>query len=184
MGLLEKGKLENTTNKVLSESFSIGLTLLETGLLFNAGELYSIDDKEFNIAKLRGRLNEWNNHMMVKENGLTAGYSNLLKVIVTALCDPDPSRRVKSLEIEELLRPYDKEIMNLEEFDKGINVNFPSTLRNLLPQKKEIVRPQEQLYYSQTVHAYPQQVNNFQQQGYRVGNVANPAPVQINYAPI
>lgn len=45
MGILEKGKLDNTTNKVLSESFSIGLTLLETGLLFNAGELYSINDK-------------------------------------------------------------------------------------------------------------------------------------------
>ena len=184
MGLLEKGKLDNTTNKVLSESFSIGLTLLETGLLFNAGELYSLDDKEFNIAKLRGKLNEWSSHVMVKENGLTVGYSNLLKVVVAALCEPDPSKRVKSVEIEALLRPYDKEIMNLEEFDKGSEANYPSALRNLLPQKKEAPRPQEQLYYSQTVHAYPQQVNNFPPQGYRVTNVVNPAPVQINYAPI
>lgn len=122
---------------------------------------------------------------MVKENGLTVGYSNLLKVVVAALCEPDASKRVKSVEIEALLRPYEKEIMNLEEFDKGIEGNYPQALRNLLPQKIEAPRQQEQLYYSQTVHAYPQQVNNnFPPQGYRVTNAVNPAPVQINYAPI
>lgn len=42
MGLLEKGNFENKTNKLVSESFSIGLTLLQSGLLFNADELYSV----------------------------------------------------------------------------------------------------------------------------------------------
>jgi hypothetical protein len=41
MALIEKGNLENTTNKVVSESFSIGLTILESGLLISADELYS-----------------------------------------------------------------------------------------------------------------------------------------------
>lgn len=43
MRLISKGNQDNTTNKVTSESFSIGLTLLQSGLLFNAKELYSVE---------------------------------------------------------------------------------------------------------------------------------------------
>lgn len=40
---ISKGNHENTTNKIVSESFSIGLTLLQSGLLFNAKNLYSVE---------------------------------------------------------------------------------------------------------------------------------------------
>jgi hypothetical protein len=57
MRLISKGNHENTSNKVLSESFSIGLTLLQSGLLFNVKELYSVEHYSFDWNKLAQRLN-------------------------------------------------------------------------------------------------------------------------------
>ncbi len=59
MSLLEKGNFENKTNKALSESFSIGLTMLGSGLLFNAGELYSVSNRSFDRNKLNSKIAQW-----------------------------------------------------------------------------------------------------------------------------
>jgi serine/threonine protein kinase len=57
MRLVAKGHHQNTTDHLLSESFSIGLTLLEAGLLFKARELYSLELFSFDSQKLGLRLN-------------------------------------------------------------------------------------------------------------------------------
>ncbi len=91
MGLIEKGNLENTTNKVVSESFSIGLTLLESGLLVSADELYSQEGRAINVAKLNQRINEWLNLQFPNsDNTAIVTYSPLLKNMVAALCQADP----------------------------------------------------------------------------------------------
>lgn len=98
IALIEKGNLENTTNKVVSESFSIGLTLLQSGLLFSADELYSQEGRAINIVKLNQRINEWLNLQFPNsENTAIIGYSPLLKNIVAALCQADPQHRLTSI---------------------------------------------------------------------------------------
>jgi serine/threonine protein kinase len=62
--LIAEGKHDNLTNKVLSESFSIGITLLEAGLLWDVSQLYS---PRFDRQKLAKKLEEWNQLQFVGE---------------------------------------------------------------------------------------------------------------------
>lgn len=57
--LIAKGNHENQTNKIISESFSIGLTLLQSGLLFQAKQLYSVEHYSFDLELLNRKLSEW-----------------------------------------------------------------------------------------------------------------------------
>lgn len=61
MNIIEKGSFDNNTNLELSESFSIGLTLLEAGLLFKAKSLYTAKDTRFEMRELEAALHEWAN---------------------------------------------------------------------------------------------------------------------------
>ena len=59
MRLIAKGNHDNSTNRVLSESFSIGLTLLQSGLLTNVKEIYSVDHYSVDLNKLSNKLGDW-----------------------------------------------------------------------------------------------------------------------------
>jgi hypothetical protein len=52
MEQIKFNKINNTTNPILSESFSIGLTLLQAGLLFNADSLYDLSRSSLDFRKL------------------------------------------------------------------------------------------------------------------------------------
>ena len=56
MHLLEHGSTTNTTNKQLSESFSIGLTLLEATVLFEGHSIY--DGVRWYPGRLAERIEE------------------------------------------------------------------------------------------------------------------------------
>lgn len=67
--LIAEGKHDNLTNKILSESFSIGITLLEAGLLWDVSQLYS---PRFDRQKLVKKLEEWTQLQFVgEESGQT-----------------------------------------------------------------------------------------------------------------
>lgn len=85
MALISKGNYENKINQVLAESFSIGLTLLEAGLLFNASEIYSVENRAMDVMKLKAKVDEWLRLQFSEGEGIT-NYSPLLKNIVAALC--------------------------------------------------------------------------------------------------
>jgi len=93
-------------NKVTAESFSIGLTVLQSGLLFNAKELYNMRDMTFNSDQLNKKVVNWHNLEYSVENGGYRKYSPLLRNIVAGMCNPDDRERLVSLQVEELLRPY------------------------------------------------------------------------------
>lgn len=132
VALIAQGTHENTTNQLIAESFSIGLTMLQAGLLFDASQLYP-SDKSFDAVQLANRLAQWASLQLHPES-----YSDLLKAFVSALCDPEPQSRTSSLLLEELLRPHLNEILHLKPFDHS-SVKFPSQQNNKLqampPQK-------------------------------------------------
>jgi hypothetical protein len=57
--MCNKGKIDTIINNSLAESFSIGLTMLHAGLLYDFSQIYNIDKFEIDIAVLLKKLNEW-----------------------------------------------------------------------------------------------------------------------------
>lgn len=81
--------------------------MLESGLLFNASELYSVSNRSVDKNKLNNKIAQWMNlEFTTAEGGSPISYSPLLKNIVASLCQAEPEHRALSLEIEDLLRPY------------------------------------------------------------------------------
>jgi hypothetical protein len=52
----------------------------------------------------------------------------LLKQIVSRMCNADERERLSSLQVEDALRPYQNEILNLKEFDHR-NVQLPGNVQ-------------------------------------------------------
>lgn len=89
MRIIAKGNHDNNTDRITSESFSIGLTLLQSALLTNVKEIYSLDHYSVDLNKLNQKLNEWQTLQFPVENYTWQTYSPLLKQIVTLMCNPD-----------------------------------------------------------------------------------------------
>ena len=179
VALIEKGNFENKTNRLVSESFSIGLTLLQSGLLFNTEELYSVENRAFDVNKLGNRISDWLAMEFTNSEGKLTVYSQLLRNMVAGLCQIDPENRVVSLEIEDLLRPYQYEIMNLKPFEHK-RVEF--SLHDTLPQPVQQKPAQEQVFYtsSSVVPHSNQQVVTIPSQTYKVGGGIEPKQL-VNY---
>lgn len=88
MHLLEHGSTTNTTNKQLSESFSIGLTLLEATVLFEGHSIY--DGVRWYPGRLAERIEELSRLEFRDEEGQWRTYSPQLRWIVARLCQADP----------------------------------------------------------------------------------------------
>jgi serine/threonine protein kinase len=104
--IVAKGIQDNNCNKVTAESFSIGLTLLQSGLLFNARELYSMAHFSLDLEKLNRHVAQWHNLEFSVEGGGRRKYSPLLRNIVASMCNADDRERLTSLQVEEVLRPH------------------------------------------------------------------------------
>ena len=149
MRIIAKGNHDNNADRVTAESFSIGLTLLQSALLTNVKEIYLLDLYSVDLNKLNQKLAEWQNLQFLVDNNNWDTYSPLLKQIVTFMCNPDERQRLRSLEVEEALRPYQNEILNLRKFDHR-NIS----LFNKQPQN---IQQQVQIQQVQVQQIQPQQ---------------------------
>ena len=73
---LQNGKHENSCDPNLAEAFSIGLTIIDAGLLTEAGVLYNFKSQKFDSEKAKEHFNQF----------LNSGYSDFLKRTVLSLC--------------------------------------------------------------------------------------------------
>ena len=101
------GKTDPSTNLELSETFSIGLTLLDAATLSDSRDLYK-GYKNFDYDKLEERLRT----LQGKEE-----YSRLLKALIHNMVDVTPENRVPCRELFAWLSPYEEEINNFQEFE-------------------------------------------------------------------
>ena len=91
----------------LSETFSIGLTLLDAATLSDSTELYK-GSKSFNFEGLEGKLKD----LQSKEE-----YSILLKALICHMCNASPEGRTPARELYEWLSPFEEEINNFDNFE-------------------------------------------------------------------
>ena len=111
---LREGKLHLNIDEHLAESFSIGLTMLETGGLQRAYSLYL--NKKFNKPELESMIRVWENVSIDEDKSKKKTYSRLLKHVVIALCEVETENRVSAQELYEWLCPFDADISNLRPF--------------------------------------------------------------------
>lgn len=100
------GKLEESANFALNESFSVGLTCLDAATLTDAATLYEPNNK-FNYAKLDQRLEQLE---------AVGNYSSPLVLLIKALCQVESEKRVTCKELAEWLAKYENSIIELQEF--------------------------------------------------------------------
>ena len=99
MTLISQGIQDNTNNKRIAESFSIGLTLLHSGLLWDASELYNIFNATFNSDRLQQKVAIWRGLRFRNDNGMDTQYSRLLTEIVAGMVVTSPNQRLTSQQI-------------------------------------------------------------------------------------
>lgn len=126
------GKMEESVDRELAETFSIGLSCLDAATLSESKSLYSKNFK-FNYEKLEQRLNEFRKY----------GYSELLTLTIENMCEVDTEYRSGSREILQWLLPYEEAIINLEDFQV-----------NGLPEKMKIAKDRHM--QDSTVHTHTQ----------------------------
>lgn len=107
---LQNGKHENTCDPNLAEAFSIGLTIIDAGLLSESNHLYNIKSQKFDADKAREHFRDWSNSY----------YSDFLKRTVLSLCELDPKLRATPADVYSKLQPYEEDIKNLKEFASSV----------------------------------------------------------------
>ena len=71
--------------------------MLESGLLFNASELYSVSNRSVDKSKLNNKIAQWMGlEFTTGEGNGPVSYSPLLKNIVASLCQAEPEQRAIS----------------------------------------------------------------------------------------
>ena len=71
--------MESIINSIVAESFSIGLTILHAGLLFNFSSIYNLEKFEFNKKLLEEKIQAWMDLEFVDDNNIKTSYSSSLK---------------------------------------------------------------------------------------------------------
>jgi hypothetical protein len=94
-----------------SEVFSIGLTILEAGTLRDCSEIYGDTyEYRFNEVKVREYLDIFESR-----------YSKEMSEMVREMLHPNPKKRWKSEYIYKILKPYEYQILYLEEIAIKLN---------------------------------------------------------------
>ena len=128
------GKLEESANFALNESFSIGLTCLDAATLTDASAFYEVNNK-FKYDKLEERLAQ------LQQND---SYSAPLVLLIKGLCQAEPTKRISCKELVEWLAPYENSIVELAEFTVS---EVPEKLHRL-QEKPQAPKPQPLQYQS------------------------------------
>ena len=71
--------MESIINSIVAESFSIGLTILQAGLLFNFSSIYNLEKFEINKKLLEEKIQAWMDLEFVDDNNIKTSYSSSLK---------------------------------------------------------------------------------------------------------
>lgn len=153
------GKLEESANFVLNESFSIGLTCLDAATLSDSSAFYEANNK-FKYEKLEDRLAD------LQKND---SYSAPLVLLIKGLCQAEPTKRISCKELVEWLSPYENSIVELAEF----TVNEVPEKLHRLQEKPQPPKPQPLQYQTQN-----QQPISYVPPSYLSGPV-NPPPQVI-----
>jgi serine/threonine protein kinase len=143
------GKLDEGSNSLLSEAFSVGLTCLDAATLTDSSKLYEPGNK-FSYSRLEERI-----HALESSRN----YSEPLVLLIKGLCQVESDRRISCRELENWLRVYENEIIDLQDFQVK---ELPDKLRDLR-------------VASQPTPTYQQQPASFQPQPN-----AYQAPPQVN----
>ncbi len=112
---LQEKKSETNANPALAEAFSIGLTLLDAGLLVDNSKLYNFKNTTFDEGAFKQVCSRW----------VQSNYSDFLQKVVLSMCELDPNQRKSPADILSTLAPYEDYIKNLREFT--VPSNPPAT---------------------------------------------------------
>ena len=77
--MCKHNKMESIINSIVAESFSIGLTILQAGLLFNFSSIYNLEKFEINKKLLEEKIQAWMDLEFVDDNNIKTSYSSSLK---------------------------------------------------------------------------------------------------------
>lgn len=127
--------MQSIINSIVAESFSIGLTMLHAGLLFNFSSIYNLEKFEINKKLLEEKVQAWMDLDFVDDNNNRTSYSSSLKEIVRNLCIYDYQTREKSTQIFALLQPHKQSILNIENFE--LKYQYGLTNKNPHPQQQK-----------------------------------------------
>ena len=82
----------------MSESFSIGLTVLQAGMLFDFSYLYNLRSFKMDYDRFMDKFKEWSEMKHYSEEQRTyISYSPELRNAILGLCELDPKKRILSL---------------------------------------------------------------------------------------
>lgn len=99
-------KHDSGCNPNLAESFSIGLTIIDAGLLGDSSRLYNMKSQKFDLDAAKQQFTEWEE----------SPYSDFLKKTVMSMCELDPRLRASPTDIFNKLLPYENDIKELKDF--------------------------------------------------------------------
>lgn len=102
------GLTETKADLALAESFSIGLTLLDSATLNDSTDLYSVPAFRIDYQRLEER-----------RLGLRAVSSvdEIFRQIILGLTEVDPKERLSCIQVLQWMQQYRERIMNMESFE-------------------------------------------------------------------
>ena len=121
---LEVGKIEGEDNNNC-EVFSIGLTVLSAALLEDFSNLYDIKKYSFDHNQLRKKIDDFR---------VSNKYSDILKGVVTNLCEVTPEKRCTPEEMWAFLQPHGEKVRAKEDF---VVENAPDKLHQQVAELRE-----------------------------------------------
>ncbi len=168
------GKLEESPNFNLSESFSVGLTCLDAATLSDSSKLY-IENNKLNYNSLEERLVS-----LEKTNA----YSEPLILIIKGLCQVDSEKRANCIDLEKWLSKYEDSIIELQDFNVQ---ELPDRLSSLRAQKPRDSRsanpPPGYQYQTESLTVNPPPANYISQQPGKVSTKPQSLPQQYILPP-
>lgn len=88
-------------DQYISESFSVGMTMLEAALLSLSDTLYNSREKTFDKKELNNRV------VRVLQNANQTRYSKALRTTIAGLCEVVPEDRLQATLIYDKLKVHD-----------------------------------------------------------------------------
>lgn len=108
---LHFGHTDPKCNFELAESFSIGLTLLDSAVLTDSQDIYTPAESGSNYRFSYEKLHERIQHLHELSH-----LDDVLKQIIVGLCTAEPSQRLNCSEVFKWLEKYKEKILNIEPF--------------------------------------------------------------------